>query len=118
MMRPKTSTRASLVRRAPGFTSSIADRAKCWLRRSIGPPNPSGFTPGLIAERELFWQLPIELACQRKEGAMHLHTFRDENRSRHFDLIGHHWSIDLVTVTAAGLLVVGFACALVALLVH
>ena len=68
--------------------------------------------------RELFWQLPIELACQRKEGAMHLHTFRDENRSRHFDLIGHHWSIDLVTVTAAGLLVVGFACALVALLVH
>jgi hypothetical protein len=87
------------------------------LRRSIDP-DPSGFTPGLIAERELFWQLPIELACQRKEGAMHLHTFRDEKRSRHFDLIGHHWSIDLVTVTAAGLLLVGFACALVALLVH
>ena len=49
---------------------------------------------------------------------MHLHTYRDENRSRHFDLIGHHWSIDLVTVGAAGFLVVGFACALVALLVH
>jgi hypothetical protein len=49
---------------------------------------------------------------------MHLHTFRNENRSRHFDLIGHNWSIDPVTVTAAGLLVVGFVCALVALLVH
>jgi hypothetical protein len=48
---------------------------------------------------------------------MHLHTFRNENRSRHFDLIGHNWSIDLVTVTAAGLLVVGFVCALEALLV-
>jgi hypothetical protein len=49
---------------------------------------------------------------------MHLHTYRDENRSRHFDLIGQNWSLDLVTVTAAGILVVGFACALVALLVH
>jgi hypothetical protein len=47
---------------------------------------------------------------------MHLHTFRDENRSRHLDLV--HWSIDLVTVTAAAFLMVGFACALVALLVH
>jgi hypothetical protein len=33
---------------------------------------------GMIAEREPFWQLPIELARQRKEGAMHLHTYRDE----------------------------------------
>jgi hypothetical protein len=49
---------------------------------------------------------------------MHLHTYRDENRSRHFDLVGHHWSIDLVTVTAAGILVVGFACAFAALLVR
>ena len=49
---------------------------------------------------------------------MHLHTFRDENRSRYFDLIGHNWSIDLVAVAAAGLLLVGFACALVAVLVH
>ena len=118
MMRPKTSTRASLVRRAPGFTSSIADRARCWATKIHRTPQPSGFTPGLIAGRELFWQLPIELACQRKEGAMHLHTFRDQDSSRHFDLVGQHWSIDLVTVTAAGLLVVGFACALVALLVH
>jgi hypothetical protein len=51
---------------------------------------------------------------------MHLHTYRDESRSRHLDLIGrgHRWSIDLVTATASGILVVGFACALVALWVH
>jgi hypothetical protein len=49
---------------------------------------------------------------------MHLHTFRDEKRSGHVDLIGHHWSIDLITVTAASILVVGFACALAAVLVH
>jgi hypothetical protein len=49
---------------------------------------------------------------------MRLHTFRDEHRSRHFDLAGNHWSIDLVTVTAAGILLAGFACAVVALWVH
>jgi hypothetical protein len=49
---------------------------------------------------------------------MHLHTYRDEDRSRHFDLIGHHWSVDLVAVTAAGILVVGFVCAVAAVLVH
>ena len=49
---------------------------------------------------------------------MHLQTYRDESRSRHFDLTGggsHPWSIHLVAATAAGILVVGFACALVAL---
>ena len=48
---------------------------------------------------------------------MRLHSYRDEGHSRHFDLIGgggHRWSIDLVYVTASGLLVVGFACALMA----
>ena len=52
---------------------------------------------------------------------MRLQTFRDDRHSRHFDLIGgkgHHWSIDLVTVTAAGILAIGFACALVALWVR
>jgi hypothetical protein len=52
---------------------------------------------------------------------MRLHTYRDESHSRHFDLIGgksHPWTIDLVTVTVAALLVVGFACALVAQWVH
>jgi hypothetical protein len=49
---------------------------------------------------------------------MRLQTYRDENRSRHFDLVGHHWSVDLVAVTAAGILMVGFASAFVALLVH
>jgi hypothetical protein len=47
---------------------------------------------------------------------MRLQTYRDDTRSRHFDLIGgggHSRSIDLVAVTAAGLLVMGFACAVV-----
>lgn len=51
---------------------------------------------------------------------MHLHTYRDESRSRHLDLIGgrsHPWSIDLIAVAAAGLLLVGFACAVAATLV-
>ena len=49
---------------------------------------------------------------------MRLHSYRDESHSRHFDLIGgdsHPWSIDLVSVAAAGMLVLGFACALIAL---
>jgi hypothetical protein len=52
---------------------------------------------------------------------MRLHTHRDESRSRHVDLTGggsHPWSIDLVTVTVSGILVAGFACALLALWVH
>ena len=52
---------------------------------------------------------------------MLIQTYRDETRSRHFDLIGgggHPWSIDLVAITAAGLLVTGFAWAVVALWVR
>jgi hypothetical protein len=52
---------------------------------------------------------------------MRLHSYRDESRSRHFDLLGggsHPWSIDLVSVTASGILVVGFACALIAHWAH
>jgi hypothetical protein len=48
---------------------------------------------------------------------MRLRTYRDESRSRHFDLIfggEHPRSIDLVLVTISGMLVVGFACALMA----
>jgi hypothetical protein len=46
---------------------------------------------------------------------MHLHTYRDESRSRHFDLISggkRPRSIDLVVAITSGMLVVGFACAL------
>jgi hypothetical protein len=39
---------------------------------------------------------------------MRLHLYRDESRSRHLDLIGQHWSVDLVTATAASILVLGF----------
>jgi hypothetical protein len=49
---------------------------------------------------------------------MHLQTYRDGNHSRHFDLVGRRRSIDLVTVTASILLVVGFVCAVVALWIH
>ena len=48
---------------------------------------------------------------------MRLHSYRDEAHARHFDLVGgagHHWSIDLVFVTASSVLVVGFVCALIA----
>jgi hypothetical protein len=46
---------------------------------------------------------------------MHLHTYRDESGSRHLDLISggkHPRSIDLVLAVTSGMLVVGFACAL------
>ena len=49
------------------------------------------------------------------EAVMHLHTYRDEDRSRHFDLISdadHPRSIDMVSVVSAGVLVIAFACAL------
>jgi hypothetical protein len=47
-----------------------------------------------------------------------MHTYRDENRSGHCDLVGegsHPWSIDLVSVVAVGILVAGFTCAVVTL---
>jgi len=52
---------------------------------------------------------------------MHLHTYRDESRSRHFDLTGgrrHPWSIDLVTVTTSSMLVLGFVIAIAAFWIH
>jgi hypothetical protein len=48
---------------------------------------------------------------------MRLHTYRDENRSGHFDLVSggkHPRSIDLVVILTSILLVVGAACALIA----
>jgi hypothetical protein len=49
---------------------------------------------------------------------MRLQTFRDDRRSRHLDLIGKGWSIDLVLVMAASILVLGFACAIASLLIR
>jgi hypothetical protein len=52
---------------------------------------------------------------------MHLHIYRDESRSGHIDLVGegdHPWSIDLVTLIAAVIILVGFAAALAAHLVR
>ncbi|HEX5231500.1 MAG TPA: hypothetical protein VFW56_04625 [Bradyrhizobium sp.] len=45
---------------------------------------------------------------------MHLHVYRDESRSRHFDLISggeRPRSFDLVLAITSGILVLGFACA-------
>ena len=61
------------------------------------------------------------LRLLRRAAVMHLHTYRDENRSRHFDLTGgrrHPWSIDLVTVTTSGMLVMGFVIAIAAFWIH
>jgi hypothetical protein len=52
---------------------------------------------------------------------MRIRTYRDEAYSRHFDLIGggaHPWTLDLISLSAASLLVSGFVCALLAHLVH
>lgn len=60
---------------------------------------------------------PVPL-CMRSATAMRLHSYRDECHSTHFNLIGggsRPWSIDLVSVAAAGMLVLGFAGALIAL---
>jgi hypothetical protein len=58
---------------------------------------------------------------EQEAAAMHLHMYRDESRSGHLDLVGegdHPWTIDLVAVTAAAILVVGFVIALTAQLVR
>jgi len=52
---------------------------------------------------------------------MRVRTYRDQAFSRHFDLVGgadHPWSIDLVSLAASALLVVGFISALLAQLIH
>ena len=57
----------------------------------------------------------------RNAAAMRLHTYRDQARSRHFDLSGggdRPWSVDLVAIAASGILVLGFGCALVGLWVR
>jgi hypothetical protein len=67
-----------------------------------------------LRRRSIKRMVPLRM---RGAVAMRLHSYRDESHSRHFDLIGgdgHPWSIDLVSVIAAGILVVGFACALIA----
>jgi hypothetical protein len=48
---------------------------------------------------------------------MHLRIYRDKDHSGHLDLVGegdHPWTIDMVAVMTAAVLVVGFAGALLA----
>lgn len=49
---------------------------------------------------------------------MRLQTLRDNHRAWHLDLIGNGWALDLVTVTAAAVLVTGFAGAIATLLMR
>ena len=51
---------------------------------------------------------------------MRIRTYRDKTRSRHVDLIGGGPTPGQMTValTATGVLMLGFACALTALWVH
>jgi len=52
---------------------------------------------------------------------MHLHIYRDESRSGHVDLVGegdHPWTIDLVAVITAAIMLVSFAAALAAHLIR
>jgi len=53
---------------------------------------------------------------------MRIKTYRDESRSRHFDLVwggqDHPWSVDLVVEAFSCLLLGGFALALIALCMH
>jgi len=52
---------------------------------------------------------------------MRIKTYRDESRSRHFDLVGggdDAWSVDLVVEAFSWMLLGGFAFALVALCMH
>jgi hypothetical protein len=65
--------------------------------------------------RNCFGSCRLNHPNTRKERCCHAPSdISRRSRSRHFDLIGgggHPWSIDLVAETAAGILVVGFACA-------
>jgi hypothetical protein len=52
---------------------------------------------------------------------MRLQTYRDECRSRHFDLVGRGddpWSVDLAVEAFSFFLLSGFVCALTAVCIH
>jgi hypothetical protein len=52
---------------------------------------------------------------------MHLHVYRDKDHSGHLDLVGggdRPWTIDLVVVMTAAVLIVGLAIAVTAELIR
>ena len=58
--------------------------------------------PSIAADQMPRWIRCILISTQTGGRYMHLHLYRDESRSGHFDLVGegdHPWTIDLVTVT-------------------
>jgi hypothetical protein len=67
-----------------------------------------GGTGVLVAD----WWSPL-----RRSVSMHLHTYKDDQKSRHFDLVRdgeNPGSFDLVLVSIWALLAAGAVCALVA----
>jgi hypothetical protein len=134
---PSYVERAGATRRAPRANKDPVPRiaAPCDTSRSAVQRSPRG--PALARGLAIFFRhddlggpgRPKRVIfCVGKGGPslsrwrprMHLHTYRDENRSSHVELMGgadHPWTIDLVTVIAAVILVAGFAGALVANLV-
>ena len=94
-------------------------------RYSPAPEAPHGRVSELIGAGTTRWNCFGSRRLNEyptwRAAAMRLQTYRDESRSRHFDLTGgrgHPWSIDLVAVIASGLLLMGFACAPAAVWVH
>lgn len=71
--------------------------------------------PNFANGEELFRPRPLDHRLPQREVAMRVRTYRDEAQSVHMDLIGggvQPWSVDLVSLSAAALLVSGFFCAL------
>jgi hypothetical protein len=50
-----------------------------------------------------------------RAAAMRFGTYRDEQHSRNFDVVGDRWTIDLVSVTATSLLLTDCVSAIVAI---
>jgi hypothetical protein len=90
----------------------ISGRACAWDR-------PSNATRNLIhvVVRNHFPCGRLFGGLTTREVAMRIRTYRDETHSQHVDLIGAEWSVDLVSMSAATLLVAGFVSALWAQLV-
>jgi hypothetical protein len=106
--------------------AAYRDAGRCPAHGAAGPvlffPSRASMPSQAAGERDnlrrqwgaLSWPVWIASRYADADGttAMHLHIYRDESRSGHFDLVGggdHPWTIDLVAVTAAAILLVGFA---------
>ncbi len=66
----------------------------------------------------LIWNFPPDMPPMLTEAAaMHLRVFEDKDGSGHLDIVGdgtRPWTVDLIAVALASMLVLGFVCALAA----